>query len=516
MFNRELIINEFNKKHQTAIENIINGYIKEIIEFGSGRDLLKGYPRDTYRKKLLHNIIDKSIHLQKIPNVEALAKFLFGKDTGIETFLSKYKDNDQTKPRLDTVFRILLNSRAWTVGQFNKYHIQISENTLSRLKGIVAFEVFKWVEDDEYSTHYMQKHLTRIKRKVKGPDNLWPEYGLVKALWLASAYHEENPDLGFKDIMNSQLFGKTLLTSNLREGHSFNSKKVKSMILTIRQWLQEEAKKPNSNSEKLKAYTFAAEKLGGFVAIRHLKPFKARVSLSGDRKTFFYESSKAYHVILGISRHIGFDPGYFQPIDDKSFHLTQDEASRLKLLGKKVIRFIRHHFRDDPAKASSLLLEDQILIDARSHSLLEITSEADILAMTTVLENLIKFNGKIDQGDIRNEFRKIGSDYLWIGENWINQRSFDSNLKEFNIRKEDIKSMTIDKFIEKYYPSAYNRFYVNILQKHRGQVGSLIQRFHKNIDISDLLALGRNDPNIKEFTQIFSEILKDYNYPIYF
>lgn len=514
--NGEIVDNIFNDDHKKMIENLINGYIEAIVEFGSGRDLLKGYPRDTYRKKLLHNIIDKSTHLQRLPNVETLSKFLFGKDTGIEIFLATNDNKDQTKPRLDIALRILLNSRKWTVGQFNKYHIQISENALSRLKGIIAFEVFKWVEDDEYSVHYMTKQLSRTTWRVKGYNNMWPEYGLVKALWLASVYHEENPNLSFKDILTSKYFGDTLLTANLRKGNPFLDEKVKNIILKIKQWAQEEAKKPNKNSEKLEAYEFALRKLGGYVSIRHLKPFKARVLLSADRKTFFQDSPKAYHVILGLARHLGFDPGYFQPIDDKSFHLTVDEASRLKILGKKVIRFIRHHFRDDPAKASSLLLEDQILIDARSHSLLEITSEADILAMTTVLENLIKFNRKIDQSDIRNEFRKLGSDYLWIGENWINQRSFDANLNEFNIRKEKIKSMPIDKFIEEFYPKAYNRFYVNILQKHRGQVGSLIQRFHKNIDISGLLTLGKNDPHIREFTQIFSEILKDYNYPIYF
>lgn len=110
----------------------------------------------------------------------------------------------------------------------------------------------------------------------------------------------------------------------------------------------------------------------------------------------------------------------------------------------------------------------------------------------------------------------MGNVKLVIGENWINQPKFSDNLEAFNDRKELIKSMPIDEFIKEVYPVAYNRFYVNVLKNHRGQIGSLIQRFHKNIDISGLLALGKDDPYIQEFTRIFSEILKDYNYPIFF
>jgi len=146
--------------------------------------------------------------------VETLSRFLTGKDNGIETFLAKFDNKDQKKPRLDIIFRILDNSRKWTVQSFGKHHIQISKNGLSHLKGIVAYEVFKWVEGDEYSTSYMQKRLSRKVWRIKGPDNLWPEYGLVKALWLASVYHEENPELNFKDILKAEFFGKQLLKAD--------------------------------------------------------------------------------------------------------------------------------------------------------------------------------------------------------------------------------------------------------------------------------------------------------------
>jgi len=93
---------------------------------------------------------------------------------------------------------------------------------------------------------------------------------------------------------------------------------------------------------------------------------------------------------------------------------------------------------------------------------------------------------------------------------------FNDNLDKFNERKDDIKSMPIDKFIKAYYPNAYDRFYVKMLKTRRVSIRDIIQALHPNIDISELVNLGTNIDYIGPYSRVFTEILKLYNYPVHF
>ena len=161
------------------------------------------------------------------------------------------------------------------------------------------------------------------------------------------------------------------------------------------------------------------------------------------------------------------------------------------------------------------MLEDQVLIDARSHSYFEnVLSEDEVLVYTSVLENLIKINRKIDETDIMNEFKKFGNNYLWLADNWFSEPNFKDNLALFNDRKEDIKKMSMDEWILTHYKTAYSRFYENILKDKRLQICSLISKHYPNLDISDIINMQNENDYIKEFTKVFIEIMNQYGYPI--
>lgn len=100
-------------------------------------------------------------------------------------------------------------------------------------------------------------------------------------------------------------------------------------------------------------------------------------------------------------------------------------------------------------------------------------------------------------------------------ENWFSEPDFVDNLKLFNKRKDEIKTIPIDEFIENNYPNAYDRFYVKMLRTRRVSVKDIIQAMHPNVDVSGLVNLGTNDDHIGPYSRVFTEILKMYKYPVY-
>jgi len=143
-------------------------------------------------------------------------------------------------------------------------------------------------------------------------------------------------------------------------------------------------------------------------------------------------------------------------------------------------------------------------------------TQDDTRVATKVLENLIKkYNRKIDRADIEAEFGKFGDKYRFIMENWFGQPKFAESLQLFNDRKDQIKTLPIDEFIENNYPNAYDRFYVKMLKTRRVSVRDIIQAMHPTIDISALVNLGTNDDHVGPYSTVFAEILKMYKYPVY-
>lgn len=206
------------------------------------------------------------------------------------------------------------------------------------------------------------------------------------------------------------------------------------------------------------------------------------------------------------------------------FDMTEDKKNIFRKLGEKIHTYLRHHFRDNPSYRAltpyyraSILLEDQVLIDSRGHYFWEkVISEDEALVAIQVLENLIKYEDPITETDIENEFRKFGDDYLWIIENWFSEPKFKDNLKLFNQRKDDVKSMSLDGFIFVHYRNAFSRFFNDMLKTGRVSVRKIIEILHPYVDVSELVNLGINDDHIGPYVPVFTEILRRLGNPVHF
>lgn len=197
------------------------------------------------------------------------------------------------------------------------------------------------------------------------------------------------------------------------------------------------------------------------------------------------------------------------------FDMNAGVKELFKSLGKKLWIFIRHHFRNNPNRAS-IAITDQVVIDSRSHTFWEKSmSEDDALVATQVLESLIRYGRPVKEADIRNEFAKAGNQYSWIMFNWLNQPKFSEALQLFNERKDDIKSIPIDEFIEQNFPKTYKKFVETMLKTSHVSILEIIQAMHPTIDVTELVNLGTNDDHIGPYSTVFAEILKMYRYPVF-
>lgn len=224
--------------------------------------------------------------------------------------------------------------------------------------------------------------------------------------------------------------------------------------------------------------------------------------------------SRIYNIILGLSRHLGFDPVFFQPIDDTSFVMDKDLRAIYKSLGLKQIRFIRHHFRNNP-DVNSILLEDQVLIDLSTHSFWgNAISEGATLEVVNVLEALSRYTVDIGSTDIEREFaRHVSTENQWIMQFWLDG-DLTAKLDKFNERKDHMQTMTLDEWFDRNYPLTYGKWYNTLLKQKRVLVIDIIQDLHPKIDVTSLINLGENDDHIGPFTWVFAKILSSMHYNV--
>jgi hypothetical protein len=344
-----------------------------------------------------------------------------------------------------------------------------------------------------------------------------PELNLVFYLWFSARLKTNNPELDFEGIYQLRLLGNSPLHYNLKEGSKFSANTVKLFKHTIEDWIIQESKSSNKDLRKLEIYQSTLNVIGFYAQIRRLD---LRGTIKGrqpsKRGDFNKEQAMVYNVILGLGRHLGFDPIFFTPIEDRLFDMNQKVQDMLKALGEKIYIFQRHHFRDNPDR-SSILLMDQVLINKKDHEFWEkIVTEEEALVATQVIESLVKYKDPITENDIRSEFNKFGEKYLWIMEKWFIDPNFEYNRELFNIRKDYIKTKSLNQFIKDEYPMAYSRFYNTLLKRRRVSVREIIEMLHPNVDVTELINLGTNDDHIGPYTRIFTEIMRLFNYPTHF
>ena len=314
-------------------------------------------------------------------------------------------------------------------------------------------------------------------------------------------------------MANLKLFKrKSEWHANLRKGLGFSRQAVINALNTVKQWENKEAKL-DINSYKLKYY-FALQAHIGFYAAKN-KIKLGLLSPRGEREfkglKFGLDYIKAYHVVEGFGKHLGIDPLFFSAVKDEAYHLTKDRRSVLKRLGEKIIMFLRHHFRDDPAARDSFYSSDMVITDNGKHITWGTLSEAESLVVLNGFEELVRMKGaEVTRADIERVFK--GNE--WVYARWYSDPEFSVNLKDFNNRRRDIRIMKLDKFIKEYNPIAYARFYENIIKNKRKQLQYFLSELHPSLDLSEVISAAAGSPYQEQITRAFSELLRQYNYPI--
>ena len=236
------------------------------------------------------------------------------------------------------------------------------------------------------------------------------------------------------------------------------------------------------------------------------------MSLRSARPSKFFkhywakEYTTAYHVIMGLGKHLGFDPLFFSEIAD-------------------IGEFIRHHFRDDPELRLSLFIFDQVLTDRSNHGAWGTLSEAEALIVQRNYEFLINLDEPITKAVIEREFNnpQFLRDSLnrWFYDNivegrWYAQPDFESYLlPKFNERKDYMKSHTVLEFMQHndQYIMAYERFYTNVIKEYGFELYELLDMLHAvskkthiEATLFNLLA------QTIDFGDLYNELLWDEGY----
>jgi len=501
------------KSHEKLIQDIFNAYRDKVNDFRLAKNQLSGYDR-TYRLELIQDLIDKCGPLRHVLaiSIRDFNKLVFKKDHKSFTGGFLNPSNARDRPMHNTIFEIIYNSDDWSTKTFKDLGISMSYSELRQMRADIKNLVFDWIIKAKFRPALFNTRLLRTSNSVA------PELDLVYSLWVAARRKTGSPKCDFEAIYKLRLLGDSPIQYNLKEGSVFSEDSLKLFKLTIQKWLRRETdiRKPSPDRRKVVAYEKALNKIGFYAQIRKKdlrgSPKGRSPSTRGE---FNKEQAKVYNVILGLGRHLGFDPAFFRPVEDQMFDMNAGVKQKLKALGKKLYIYVRHHFKNNPDRASISIM-DQVITHSGTHFYWEnLISEDEALVAIQVLENLVKYNRRIDATDIKNEFKKFDREYRWIMANWLNDPDFDENLKKFNDRKDDIKAMTIDEFIYTHYRKTYDKFIKVLLKTEHIGILAIIQAMHPNVDVSGLVSLGKNSNYIGPYSTVFAEILKMYKYPVY-
>jgi len=182
------------------------------------------------------------------------------------------------------------------------------------------------------------------------------------------------------------------------------------------------------------------------------KYLKTRFTGDGYNEYWQDESVKGYHITMGLARNLGFDILHFQSLDGTIFSIF----SRNK--------YSRHHFRNEWNRKKSILIQDIILTDDHFHNSYAkytrtLNGEQSIENILKAFEEFMLFDRDVTETDVQQTFKKLGEE--WVYHLWKSQgqKEFEDNLIEFNKRKDVIKAIGIEEFIKNYYKLAYDRFY---------------------------------------------------------
>ena len=494
--------------HIEQIEGYVASFIQLIVAHKEGKDHLSKYP-ECQRKELMSRIISELSFLNIAPSRAAISRILFGNSLYLDSnFLSTKRSSikDPTprllkRPDIVKVWRIILTSLDWTPQTFIELGITLSRTDVDYLRKKVKTIVDDWIFENHYNLNYIYETPKRKMRSYRfltfDQYYLSPEYELIQYLWLTCAIHENNPSLtmgGKSSVVKS--FGYSEIKDILPRGeHDISAKSLKKILLKLNEWAGQEAESTTFNiagipiSENLAIYRIAMDKIEVYMKERGKNFIKPDKESFYSRKLWFDEVSRAYHAVFLFARQLGFDPLTFMPLADSIFKGTPVQRSDGRI--RWFSRYIRHHLKRDGKE--SILLRDLAMTDVSSHNYWNNIAEVDGREILRRFSLLINKNGPITKADITKTF---SGGYEWVLNNpktgWFNNREFDSNLNDFNNRKEIYKSKNgLEKLMyKKGYNTLINRFYRKVLDdKMRSLILFTAPPYSGLRDYSDFLSI---------------------------
>jgi hypothetical protein len=497
------------------IKKIVSDYV-EIVNVHKGiKDHLVRYP-DCPRKDLIQRIMTKIPFLKDAPSRNAISRLLFGNTRYIDDgFLDSRRTNreDPTprllkRPKLFTVWRIILTSMKWTPEAFLEFGVALDRSTINFLRTEVKTVVDEWVFENNYPSVYIyespRRRVSSHRFTTFDKYYLLPEYELIQYLWLASAVHADKLDYGLNTLAKDLEYGQLDIILHTAE-HDISIKGLRNIFKKINKWAGEEASIVSLGvagipiSEKLGVYREALEKIVLFMNERDLSFLEPRRKSWYDRKLWYSEVSRSYHSIFLFARQLGFHPLSFTPLRDAIFKSRPIQRSDGSVIWTS--DYCRHHL--DPSNKESIYFSDLVLTDVKMHNYYEMFGEANTRLLLHKFEVMISHDGTGKNGawtkvDILNLFKDTSQgfqDTLFYHKatGWFNNK-FENNLRKFNDRRILYKSKGLEALIleaDTKYDNLYNRFY----QKVKCDEGRRIWFFSKPlkpyglVDFASIIAL---------------------------
>ncbi len=392
--------------------------------------------------------IDNNEVLQGIRSRTRLSSLLFGQSNYLEdTFFQP--DDIHRRSELYVLFRMILKTVTLTRAEFTRItSIQITTSQLKDLKQSIKSKIEEHIFSNPYPNRaYVNREPLRgMKRYPIGeyPDFLMAEYNLIQAVWLAFATHAGDSSISFDGIQRDYQFGTDFTKKLSKATSQFSDDTLRNLLKTFQKFIVE----GNPSTEQIIIYRMAIDEVANYALEREISLIRipSKKGAYYIKHLWFDEAIRGYHIINLLKKCLGFDILQFRPLDDSIFDINS------------LIKYARHHFRNDPDRKLSIWLEDLVLTDMYSHPLLEYHyTESQVNIMLDGFQKMIELERNVEKSDIERIFN--GNE--WVYETWYQNAEFDDFLSEFNSRKGILKDPNkgLEVFIYSEYLTAYERFW---------------------------------------------------------
>jgi len=414
----------------------------------------------SYRNELLQDIVKQCSALGKIKRLISLSYLLFGDYDYYINFLNK--DRLDKKPELYVLFRIIFNTLTWDVKLFKSLAIDIDGDTLLEYQAKIEFIIKEFVFSNKFRNNYV-KELFERNGVLRTKEYLYLEYDTIFSMWLSCAVYYDDSNITFEDVKNFFDFdldptGYLLYNASNNIG-SHTLKKIYYKIKGLLNKIIIGGDFNNFNyTDKLLIFRECFDQIYYYSRIRNVRVLPAKYDIY---RIFQNHYVITFHVVELLKRNLGFDILFFKALDNSIFESGS---------------WVRHHFKYkdyiikyELGELKSSKVEDILLTSDKYHSsyrMYERTKQGEesIAQILKAFDIFKKYDGKITERMIKKVLEKL--DLQWVYYKWKSQgqKQFELMVKEFNKRKDFLKSHSIQEFLVEYYKIIYEMYFDKYIQ----------------------------------------------------